>query len=312
MATVLPQYSVDFWTLGSLPLGVGLEMALGGFKWKPGPNRPISRLVELAEGGLRVASGRAGGGPRAERLAGDVLVVVVVGLVAGLAWPAVELADGLGGPASLVVRSILIACGLSFRRKGDEILQAAEATDLASARLAASEFAGSASTRMDFAAIRRAGVLAIGRRANRQAIAPLTWLAIAGPVGLWSYQAIVTLRRMVVEGRPRHEDFGSPSARLDRLVNFLPERLTWLLIALSAALLGEDGGEALRRGRAEGRRQPKQDGAWGMAALLAALGPNVSGTIGPGDVRRALRIARVAALHALALAFAYRVVIMGR
>ncbi len=117
-------------------------------------------------------------------------------------------------------------------------------------------------------------------------------------------------------GGPRSRYFGFAAARLDDLANFIPARLTWLLLALSAALLGEDAGQAFRSGLAEGRRHPDRPGVWGMATLAGALGhpargnsPSRAGRA--STVRRAVRIMQVAGLHAVALAVAYRIVVVG-
>ena len=154
----------------------------------------------------------------------------------------------------------------------------------------------------------------VGERANRRVIAPLFWLAIGGPAGLWSYVAIDTLRAKVVDGGPRNRYLGFASARLDDLANVVPACLTWLLLALWATLLGEDGGTAFRFGLAVGRLDPVRSEAWGMATLDAALGLQPGGdlTYRPIDastVRRAVRIVRCAGLHAAFLAIACQIVI---
>src|SRR5258708_817640 len=94
MATVFIEYAVDFWAIGALPLGAVLDLTLGDPRWMPNPVRLIPFLIERAEGGLRVAVAKRGGGPRAELVAGLVLATLVVGLVGGLAWLAVEVLDG--------------------------------------------------------------------------------------------------------------------------------------------------------------------------------------------------------------------------
>jgi adenosylcobinamide-phosphate synthase len=184
-----------------------------------------------------------------------------------------------------------------------------------STRRPASGFLGLGSSRLDQDGIRRACVQVVGERANRLVIAPLFWLAIGGPAGLWSYQAIDTLGLMVVDGGPRSRFFGFAAARLGDLANFIPARLTWLLMALSAALLGEDAGVAFRYGLAEGRRYPDRPGVWGKATVEGALGLQPGGSsidnpIKAATVRRAVRIMQLAGFHAVALALAYRIVIL--
>jgi adenosylcobinamide-phosphate synthase len=316
MVKIFLEYPVDFWALCAIPLGLLLGFLLERFARKPAPSRAIGPLVDLAERGLRASVARRRGGPKGELLAGSVLALVVVGLVGGLAWLSVELLAQVGGPANLIGRSLLIACGISIGRIGREVLRASEALDLTTARRAAVEFVGLEATRLDTREIRRACVRSVGERANRLVIAPLFWLAIAGPAGLWGYQAVDTLGRRFAVGGPRSRYLGFTSERLDDLANFAPERLTWLLISLSAALLGEDGVLAFRFGLRGRRPQPSRPGALAAAALDGALGVQSNGRLEaespePRTVRRALRIMQVAGLHAAALALAYRIVFIG-
>jgi adenosylcobinamide-phosphate synthase len=316
MVTVLRQYGVDFWAVGALPLGIGLDLALGYFPRKPRPGLAIGRLVEVAERGLRAAIAQRGRTPKAELMAGVILAVVVVGLVGGLAWLAVEVLGQFGGPATLIGRAALIAWGLSSGGLGAGALRASEAPDLATARRVAASFLGIGSGRLDPDGINRACIRGVGERANRRVVAPLFWLGIGGAAGLWSYLAIDTLHAMVADGSPRSRYLGFAAARLDDLANFLPARLTWLLLALSAALMGDDAGAAFRFGLAQGRRHPDRDEVWGRAALDGSLGlqpggPLDHGPVNPSTVRRAVRIMQIAGLHAAALAIAYRIVVLG-
>jgi adenosylcobinamide-phosphate synthase len=316
MVTIFREYPVNFWAIGALPLGMLLSLALEWLPWKPDPSRGIGWLIDRAEGGLRVVVAKRRGGPGAELVAGSVLAVVVIGFVGGLAWFAVEVFNQLGGPATLIGRALLIAGGLSLGRIGREVLRASEATDLATARRAAFAFGGIDSPRLDAPGIRLACVRSVGERANCLVIAPLFWLAIGGPAGLWCYQGVDALGRQFDDGGPRSRYFGFTSIRFDDLANFVPERLTWLLISLSAALLGEDGVGALRVGFGRGRQFPDRPGAWGMAALFGALGVRPGGrsdepAIEPTKVRLAVRIMQVAGLHAAALAVVYRIVVLG-
>jgi adenosylcobinamide-phosphate synthase len=316
MVTVLREYAVNFWTVGAVPLGVGLELALGFSSRKPSPAPAIERLIEIAERGLRAAVARQGRNPKAELLAGSVLAVLIVGLVGGLAWLAVDVLGHLGGASTLIGQTFLIAWGLSFGRLGGEVIRASEAPDKAAARRAVSRFVGLEATRLDEAGIRRACLRNLGERTNSLVVAPLFWLALLGPAGLWSYLAIDTLGAQVVKVGPRNRFFGFTAARLDDLANFVPARLTWLLLALSAALLGEDAGAAFRCGMAVGRHHPARSEVWGRASLDGALGRQPGGPLfdEPVDaptVRRAVLIMQVAGFHAVALAIAYRIVVVG-
>ena len=330
MVTLIQEVHANPWILGSIPLGVALDLMIGHPRGWPHPVRAIGRLIGSTERGLRIAVARAGVSSRGERAAGMVLVTLVVGLVASLAWLATEIGDHVGGPVTLIGRALLVYWGLAIRSLGTETLRASEAPDLSSSRRELERLVGRDTSRLDEAEIHRTCVETIGENTNDAIVAPLFWLAVAGPAGLWAYKAIDTLDRMVGHRNARYSHFGRSSARLDDLANLIPARLTWLLIALSSALLGEDGGSALRIGWRDSRKQPSPNAAWGEAAIAGALGVQLGGrathggipTLRPllGDpiapidrttVRRAVRIMQVAALHAAALAWAVRALLQG-
>jgi len=297
--------------------------------WCSTSSRAIGWLIATAERGLRVAVARAGGSPRVEGFAGAVLAMVVVGLTAGLASLATDLCDQLGGPVTLVGRALLIYWGLAIRSLGDETLRASEAPDLATARRALAKIVGRDTATLDQPEIHRACVETIGENTNDAIVAPLFWLALGGPAGLWAYKAINTLDSMVGYRNPRYLRFGRLSARLDDLANLIPARLTWLLIALAAGSLGERGGAALRLGWRDGRKHPSPNAAWGEASLAGALGVQLGGRSTyrgvPGQkpflgdrlepitrqtVRRAVRVMLVTAILAAGLTWACRILLV--
>src|SRR5262249_44442837 len=123
----------------------------------------------------------------------------------------------------------------------------------------------------------RACIETVGENANDAVVAPLFYAALAGPVRLWAYKAVNTLDSLVGYRTERYRRFGWAGARADDLANLVPARLTWLLLALAAALAGARGGRALRVGWRDGRKHPSPNSAWGEAALAGALGVQLGG-----------------------------------
>jgi adenosylcobinamide-phosphate synthase len=314
-----------------LPLGALLDALLGDPRGWPHPVRAIGGLVVVVERALRALVAQVGGGRVAERLAGVGLVIVVVGTTA-LAVGALVLAFDLLGPVgALVGRSLLIFWGLAARSLGDEALRASEAADLETARNELAMIVGRDTGALERPEICRACVETVAENCNDAVIAPLFWYVVGGPVALWIYKAVSTLDSMVGYRTFRYQDFGWASARLDDLAAFVPARLTWLLIAAAAAVLGEHPVNALRIAWRDGRKHPSPNAAWGEAAMAGALGVQLGGAasyggvpsakpllgdpgvaIDPAMVRRAVNIMRVAVALAVPLAWGLRAGILSR
>ncbi len=271
-------------TAGALLLGAALDLLLGDPRGWPHPVRAIGALISGSERALRGLTRRAGDGRWRLRIAGVVLALWVVGLTGGVVWSIVAVCDWLGGPAPLLGQTLLIYWGLAIRSLGAEALRASEAPDLPTARRELAMIVGRDTENLDWPEIRRACLETIGENVNDGVIAPLFWLALAGPVGLWTYKAVSTLDSMVGYRNERYRDLGWASARLDDLANLVPARLTWIVMALAALILGEHAGAALRIGWRDGRKHPSPNSAWGEATLAGALGVRLGGPSSYGGV----------------------------
>ena len=73
-------------------------------------------------------------------------------------------------------------------------------------------------------------------------IAPLIYTFLGGPVAGFAYKAVNTMDSMVGYHNERYEYFGRAAAKLDDVVNFLPARISALLMVLAAFLLGGASG----------------------------------------------------------------------
>lgn len=312
-------------TIWSLPLGAALDAVLGDPRGWPHPVRAVGALIAATERLLRALLARMGGGPRAERAAGVVLVTVVLGVTTFTAWAVIALGDRVGDIGGLLSRTLLVYWALATRSLGLESALASEATDLATARRELAMIVGRDTEHLDRPEICRACVETVAENSNDAVVATLFWLAIGGPVGAWAYKAVSTLDSMVGYRDPRYLWMGWASARLDDLASLLPARLTWLLIAVASLVLGERAGAALRIGWRDGRKHPSPNSAWSEAAMAGALGVQLGGPatyggkaslkpllgdpgdpIGPATVRRAIRLMYVAALLAVVLAWVAR------
>ena len=140
---------------------------------------------------------------------------------------------------------------------------------------------------LDEPEICRACVETVAENCNDAVVAPLFWFAVGGP-GRRSGSTRRSTRSTAwsATATTRYRRLGWASARLDDLANLVPARLTWLLIALAAALVGRaTPSAAFRIGWRDGRKHPSPNAAWGEAAMAGALGVRLGGR----DLRRRRR-----------------------
>ncbi len=103
------------------------------------------------------------------------------------------------------------------------------------------------------------------------------WL-LGIPAGLaWAFKAASTLDSMVGYKNERYADLGRCSAKLDDALNFIPARLTGLLICACAPVFGMSGKNALRIMRRDHAKHPSPNSAWSEAAAAGALGIRLGG-----------------------------------
>ena len=167
--------------------------------------------------------------------------------------------------------------------------------------------------------VRTAALETLAENLSDGVIAPLFWLTLLGTPGMLAYKMINTLDSMIAYRTPRYQDFGRFAARLDDVANYVPARLTALLMLLAAG--PRHFVRRLRFLLRNGRRHASPNSGYPEAALAAILDcrfggphhyfgqlmekPYIGDTDRPlttADMKKAVRINRTAELMMLLLA----------
>ncbi|MCS6851650.1 MAG: adenosylcobinamide-phosphate synthase CbiB, partial [Gemmataceae bacterium] len=299
----------------TLAAGFVVDQVIGDPPTWPHPVRWLGRLITWLEPRLRRWL--------PERLGGVVLLAAVV-TAAGAAVAGVLLVSGwIHVALRYVVEVVLIAWGLAGRSlavAAEEVAAAWDRADWAEARRRVSAIVGRDTDQLPPHDIARAAIESVAENTTDAVVAPLCYAALFGPVGLWVYKAVNTLDSMVGYRTERYRRFGWASARADDALNWVPARLTWLLLS-AAAWAAADGRAAFRLGWRDGRKHPSPNAAWAEATMAGALGIQLGGPStyrgvvsskpllgeghGPLDaatIRRAIHLMQLAAWMALGLA----------
>ena len=78
--------------------------------------------------------------------------------------------------------------------------------------------------------VRTAALETLAENLSDGVIAPLFWLALLGTPGMLAYKMVNTLDSMIGYRTERYKDFGCWAARIDDIANYIPARLTALLM----------------------------------------------------------------------------------
>jgi adenosylcobinamide-phosphate synthase len=208
------------------------------------------------------------------RAAGAATASIVIALSSGLAL-AVQAAMP-AGCSRLLLLGILAWPFVALRSLHDHVAAVArplQSGDLAAARMAVSMIVGRDPANLDKAGVARAAIESLAENTSDGIVAPLFWGVLLGLPGIVGYKAVNTLDSMIGHRSERHEWFGWAAARIDDLANFVPARLTGLLLALVSIRPGDAISCMVRDAR--GHRSP--NAGWPEAAMAGALGVRLCG-----------------------------------
>ena len=223
-------------------LAVVLDLTIGDPYWLPHPVVAIGHLIRVLDRELRRDWLN-------ERFAGILMLLLVVICSAGSIWILLKtlttLLPLLGWIAAIIVSSTCLAAR-SLHKESARVATALLEGDLPMARRYLSYIVGRDTDQLDEPEIWRAVVETVAENTSDGIIAPLFWLTIGGPVAAIAYKAVSTLDSMVGYKNQRYLQLGWASARMDDLLNYIPARLSALLLITAAPLVGRSASAAAR------------------------------------------------------------------
>ncbi len=232
---------------------------------------------------LESALNTPGGRPWALRLKGAFAIILLIALWGLAAWLLARLLN-LWIPAyarlteGLLAAPSLAQCSLRQHVRAVCAALQEHPHDLSAARRAVSRIVGRDPANLDESGIVKGAIESLAENASDGVIAPAFWLALFGLPGIVVYKLVNTADSMIGHRSERLRHFGWAAARLDDLLNWIPARLTGLLIAMSAALTSPAA--AARALHAMWRDAPAHaspNAGWPEAAMAGALDISLGG-----------------------------------
>ena len=236
----------------ALLIGFCIDCLLGDPHSLPHPVVLIGKLISFLEKGFRRIFPKTATG---ERFAGGLLWAVTLAVSGGVPLVMLRLCGMVSPWLSLAVESIMcwqIIAPRSLKDESMKVYRALKNGTLPDARYAVSMIVGRDTESLDAAAVARAAVETVAENTSDGVIAPLFFLALGGaPLG-FVYKAVNTMDSMLGYVEPPYRNIGFVPAKMDDVFNFLPARLSALLMLAAGAILRmnvKNGWKIFRRDR---------------------------------------------------------------
>jgi adenosylcobinamide-phosphate synthase len=253
-------------------IAILLDQLLGDPRWLPHP----VRIIGAACSGVERMS-RAVLPPLFAGICSVILVLTLTGLAAwGLVEGAFLIHPWLGSLVSILLLYTTIAAR-DLVRHSTEVYTALKIGDLPEARRRVGMIVGRDTADLDETGVARGAVESVAESMVDGVTAPLFFAVLGGPVAVMLYKAVNTMDSIFGYKNERYLKFGRAAARLDDLANFIPARLTSLMIPAAAFLLRLDSKGSLFILLRDRLSHASPNSGHTEAAVAGALGVQLGG-----------------------------------
>ena len=215
------------WLLAVLPLLAGwlLDLALGDPQWLPHPIVWFGKAIAFCEHRLNKGSHRRAKG-----------AVTAVALIAAVFFGIWLLRRFIPTEARLLLDTLIVfycLAGTTLIREVRDVFIALDRS-LDEGRRQVARIVGRDTTELSAQEVRTAALETLAENLSDGVIAPLFWLALLGVPGMLAYKMVNTLDSMIGYKTERYRQFGCWAAHIDDIANYIPSRLTALLMVVAA------------------------------------------------------------------------------
>ena len=290
------------------PLALALERQLGyPQKLVETVGHPVmwfGKLISFCETRLNTPDRT----PAQRRLAGIValgllllaVLIVTVGIRTVLSWL----------PLGWLIEMLLATAFLAQKELGRAVTAVSDAlrSSLEAGREAVGHVVGRDPQALDEPGVARAAVETLAESTSDGVVAPWLYLVLFGLPGIALYKAVNTADSMIGHLNDRYRDYGWAAARLDDVLNWIPARLSAMLITAACFFVpGASPGKAWATARRDAPKHESPNAGWPEAAFAGALGFKLGGprsyngelvdlpafgdgkaSLGPSDILRAV------------------------
>ena len=312
---------MDSWMFAILPLLIGwlLDLLIGDPQWLPHPVVWFGKAIAACEHKLNRGHHR--------NAKGAVVAICLIALVFALTWLVRYWLLSLSSYLLLLLDAIIIfycLAGTTLIREVREVFFALDRS-LEEGRQQVARIVGRDTTELSAQEVRTAALETLAENLSDGVIAPLFWFALLGTPGMLAYKMVNTLDSMIGYKTERYKAFGCWAAHIDDVANYIPARLTALLMILASGKL-----RLLTFVLKNGRKHASPNSGYPEAALAGILGCRFGGPhyyfgelfdkpyigengrpLTTADMKKAVRVNRVAEIWMILIVLVYEKILLG-
>ena len=253
---------MDSWMIVILPLLIGwlLDLLLGDPAWLPHPVVGFGKMISWGEHRLNQGLHRM--------LKGALLAIVLILIIFFAAWYLCRLLLSIDNVCVIIFDTIIVffcLAGTTLIREVRAVFHALDRS-LEEGRQQVARIVGRDTSELSAQEVRTAALETLAENLSDGVIAPLFWFALLGTPGMLAYKMVNTLDSMIGYKTERYKDFGCWAAHIDDVANYLPARLTALLMIIASGKI-----KLLSFVWKNGRRHASPNSGYPEAALAGIL-----------------------------------------
>ncbi len=221
------------YTIIGLLIGFGLDQLFGDPEKLPHPIVGFGHLISFGE--KRLNKGKS------VFAKGALMTIFLTGSIYFSSYLFINITTNYNYIFNLLLTAIIVFYCLSARTLRSEVRQVFEALEQSTeaGRKQLSRIVGRDTATLEPQHIRSAALETLAENLSDGVIAPLFWFGVLGVPGMLTYKMINTLDSMIGYKNDRYFYFGKFAARLDDVANYIPARITALLMLLVTANLSK-------------------------------------------------------------------------
>ena len=262
--------------------GLILDLFIGDPYCMPHPIRAIGNLIGFLDKKLLGKELPKARDAKEERRKGLILVILVllatIIAVSAIVIGAYSIHVWLGVVAEAILTCYIMAAR-SLNVESRKVFLALRDKSLDDGRYAVSMIVGRDTECLDEKGVIKAAVETVAENTSDGVIAPLIYTFLGGPILGFAYKAINTMDSMVGYHNEKYENFGKIPARTDDAVNYIPARISGILMIAAAYILGKEysGTNAYKIFKRDRYNHKSPNSAQTESACAGALGVQLAG-----------------------------------